>query len=112
MIAGFIAPIFAPAGLGDWRICVSLISGFMAKESVVSVLNVLYAGVGITAVMNSMQAVSILIFSLLYTPCVAAIAAIRRELGSRYAIGVVVWQTFLAWLLAVIVYQIGSMLLL
>ena len=112
MIAGFLAPIFAPAGLGDWRICVSLISGFMAKESVVSVLNVLYAGVGITAVMNSMQAVSILIFSLLYTPCVAAIAAIRRELGGRYAIGVVVWQTFLAWLLAVIVYQIGSMLLL
>ena len=112
MIAGFIAPVFAPAGLGDWRLCVSLISGFMAKESVVSVLNVLYAGVGISTVMNSLQAVSILIFSLLYTPCVAAIASIRRELGSKYAIGVVIWQCFIAWLLAVIVYQAGSMFLL
>ena len=112
MIAGFIAPVFAPAGLGDWRLCVSLISGFMAKESVVSVLNVLYAGVGISTVMNSLQAVSILIFSLLYTPCVAAIASIRRELGSKYAIGVVIWQCFIAWLLAVIGYQAGSMLLL
>ena len=112
MIANFIAPIFAPAGLGDWRLCVSLISGFMAKESVVSVLNVLYAGVGISAVMNSLQAVSILIFSLLYTPCVAAIASIRRELGHKYAIGVVLWTCFIAWLLAVIVYQIGSLLML
>ena len=112
MIASFLAPLFAPAGLGDWRLCVSLISGFMAKESVVSVLNVLYAGVGIAAVMNSMQAVSILIFSLLYTPCVAAIASVRRELGSKYAIGMIVWQCFIAWLLAVIVYQIGNMLLL
>ena len=92
MVASFIAPVFAPAGLGDWRLCVSLISGFMAKESVVSVLYVLYSGVGITSVMTSLQAVSILIFSLLYTPCVAAIASIRRELGNRYALGVVFWQ--------------------
>ena len=111
MIANFIAPLFAPAGLGDWRLCVSLISGFMAKESVVSVLNVLYAGVGIANVMNSLQAVSILIFSLLYTPCVAAIASIRRELGNRYAIGVIVWQCFIAWALAVIVYQAGLLLM-
>jgi ferrous iron transport protein B len=83
----------------------------MAKESVVSVLNVLYAGVGISTVMNSLQAVSILIFSLLYTPCVAAIASIRRELGSKYAIGVVIWQCFIAWLLAVIVYQAGMILM-
>ena len=111
MVASFIAPVFAPAGLGDWRLCVSLISGFMAKESVVSVLYVLYSGVGITSVMTSLQAVSILIFSLLYTPCVAAIASIRRELGNRYALGVVFWQCFIAWLLAVIVFQIGSLIL-
>ena len=65
---------------------------------------------GISTVMNSLQAVSILIFSLLYTPCVAAIASIRRELGSKYAIGVVIWQCFIAWLLAVIVYQAGMLL--
>ena len=111
MVASFIAPVFAPAGLGDWRLCVSLISGFMAKESVVSVLYVLYSGVGIATVMTSLQAVSILIFSLLYTPCVAAIASIRRELGNRYALGVVFWQCFIAWLLAVIVFQIGSLIL-
>ena len=111
MMASFIAPIFAPAGLGDWRLCISLISGFMAKESVVSVLYVLYSGVGIASVMTSLQAVSILIFSLLYTPCVAAIASIRRELGNRYALGVVFWQCFIAWLLAVIVFQIGSLIL-
>ena len=111
MVASFIAPVFAPAGLGDWRLCVSLISGFMAKESVVSVLYVLYSGVGIASVMTSLQAVSILIFSLLYTPCVAAIASIRRELGNRYALGVVFWQCFIAWLLAVIVFQIGSLIL-
>ena len=111
MVASFIAPVFAPAGLGDWRLCVSLISGFMAKESVVSVLYVLYSGVGIASVMTSLQAVSILIFSLLYTPCVAAIASIRRELGNRYALGIVFWQCFIAWLLAVIVFQIGSLIL-
>ena len=111
MVASFIAPVFAPAGLGDWRLCVSLISGFMAKESVVSVLYVLYSGVGIASVMTGLQAVSILIFSLLYTPCVAAIASIRRELGNRYALGVVFWQCFIAWLLAVIVFQIGSLIL-
>ncbi len=110
-VASFIAPVFAPAGLGDWRLCVSLISGFMAKESVVSALYVLYSGIGIASVMTGLQAVSILIFSLLYTPCVAAIAAIRRELGNGYAIGVVFWQCFIAWVLAVIVFQIGSLIL-
>ncbi len=111
MLASFIAPVFAPAGLGDWRLCVSLISGFMAKESVVSVLLVLYSGVGIASVMTGLQAVSILIFSLIYTPCVAAIASIRRELGNRYALGVVFWQCFIAWVLAVAVFQIGSLIL-
>ena len=111
MAASFIAPIFAPAGLGDWRLCISLISGFMAKESVVSALYVLYGGIAITSVMTSLQAVSMLIFSLLYTPCVAAIASIRRELGNRYALGVVFWQCFIAWVLSVIVYQIGMLIL-
>ena len=111
MLASFIAPVFAPAGLGDWRLCVSLISGFMAKESVVSVLLVLYSGIGIASVMTGLQAVSILIFSLIYTPCVAAIASIRRELGNRYALGVVFWQCFIAWVLAVAVFQIGSLIL-
>ena len=110
MVAGWIAPLFAPAGLGDWRICVSLITGFMAKESVVSILNVLFGAASITAFMTSLQAVCILVFSLIYTPCVAAIASINRELGSRYAVGVVVWQCFLAWLMAVIVYQVGGLL--
>ena len=110
-VANFIVPVFAPAGLGDWRICVSLISGFMAKESVVSALIMLYGTAGVAAAVTSLQAVCILIFSLLYTPCVAAIASIKRELGHGYAIGVVVWQCFIAWLLAVIVFQIGSMLL-
>ncbi|MGX8773922.1 MAG: ferrous iron transport protein B [Bacillota bacterium] len=111
MVASFIAPVFAPAGLGDWRLCVSLISGFMAKESVVSVLLVLYSGVGIASAMTGLQAVSILIFSLIYTPCVAAIASIRRELGNGYALGVIFWQSFIAWVLAVIVFQIGSLIL-
>ena len=111
MMASFIAPIFAPAGLGDWRLCVSLISGFMAKESVVSALYVLYGGVALTSVMTGLQAVCMLIFSLLYTPCVAAIASIRRELGNRYALGVVFWQCFIAWVLAVVVFQIGSLIL-
>ena len=111
MVASFIAPVFAPAGLGDWRLCVSLISGFMAKESVVSVLLVLYSGVGIASVMTGLQAVSMLIFSLIYTPCVAAIASIRRELGNSYALGVIFWQCFIAWVLAVIVFQIGSLIL-
>ena len=83
----------------------------MAKESVVSVLLVLYSGVGIASVMTGLQAVSMLIFSLIYTPCVAAIASIRRELGNSYALGVIFWQCFIAWVLAVIVFQIGSLIL-
>ena len=104
-IAGFIAPLFSPVGLGDWRICTSLISGIMAKESVVSTLGILYPG-GVTAVLTSAQAASMLVFSLLYTPCVAAIAAISKEMGSRWAVGVVFWQCALAWLAALAVYNI------
>ena len=101
MIAGAFVPIFQPLGLGDWRIVTALISGFMAKESVVSVLEVLFgAQGGVAAVMSPVGAGSLLIFSLLYTPCVAAIASIKRELGRSWAAGVAVWQCVLAWLVA------------
>ena len=93
-VAGLLAPILRPLGLGDWRIAVSLISGFMAKESVVSTLEVLF-GSGVGA--------ALLVFSLLYTPCVAAIASIRRELGAKWAWGVVLWQCVVAWIAALIV---------
>ncbi len=103
-LAGLIAPVFRPLGLGDWRICTSLISGFMAKESVVTVLEVLFAGQGgVAAVMDTVSAGALLVFSLLYTPCVAAIASIKRELGGRWAAGVVVWQCVIAWLMALLV---------
>ena len=109
LLAGWIAPIFRPLGLGDWRVCTALISGFMAKESVVSVLKVLYAG-GVAKVLTPLAAASLLVFSLLYTPCVAAVAAIKRELGRRWAITVVVWQCAVAWLFALLVRVIGSLL--
>ena len=100
-ISGILAPLFNPLGLGDWRICTSLISGFMAKESVVSVLEVLFgASGGITAVMTPLTAGTLLIFSLLYTPCVAAIASVKRELGLRWAMALVVWQCVVAWIAA------------
>ncbi|MCR5475881.1 MAG: ferrous iron transport protein B [Lachnospiraceae bacterium] len=101
-IAGWLAPIMAPAGLGDWRICTALISGFMAKESVVSTLGVLY-GEDVTMFLGRAAAASLLVFSLLYTPCVAAVASIRRELGRKWAAAVVLWQCFVAWTAAVIV---------
>ena len=101
LIAGFIAPVMQPLGLGDWRIVTSLISGFMAKESVVSVLEVLFgAEGGITAVLGFVEAGTLLIFSLLYTPCVAAIASVKRELGWKWAVAVVLWQCFLAWIVS------------
>ncbi len=99
MAAGILAPVMAPVGLGDWRICTALISGFMAKESVVSTLEILY-GQDVHAFLTEAAAASLLVFSLLYTPCVAAIASIQRELGKKWALGVVFWQCFLAWLAA------------
>ncbi len=101
LLAGFIAPLFKPLGLGDWRICTSLISGFMAKESVVSVMEVLFGG-GVTTAISSVSAGALLVFSLLYTPCVASIAAIRREMGAKWAAGVVLWQCVLAYLAALV----------
>lgn len=106
MLSGIIAPVLAPIGLGSWQICTALISGFMAKESVVSTLEVLFAG-GVTAAMSPLSAASLLVFSLLYTPCVAAIAAVRRELGSKWAVGVVVWQCAVAWIAALVVCVVG-----
>ncbi len=103
MLAGFIAPLFKPLGLGDWRICTSLISGFMAKESVVSVLEVLFSSQGgVAQALDTVSAGALLVFSLLYTPCVAAIASIRRELGRPWSVGVIVWQCVLAWLFALL----------
>ena len=110
LAAGWLAPLLKPIGLGDWRIVTSLISGFMAKESVVSVMEVLYAG-GVTTVMNGLTAATMLVFSLLYTPCVAAIASIRREMGHKWAVGVVVWQCVLAWIVALIVRAVGILIL-
>ena len=106
-ISGLITPIFKPLGLGDWRICTALISGFMAKESVVSTMQVLF-GSGVAAVLTPLAAASMLVFSLIYTPCVAAIASIKRELGFKWAAGVVIWQCVIAWVVAFLVYLIGS----
>ncbi|MBQ9898957.1 MAG: ferrous iron transport protein B [Ruminococcus sp.] len=100
--AGLFAPVMAPIGLGDWQILVSLMSGFMAKESVVSTLEILYSG-NVTAQMSSLSAASLLVFSLLYTPCVAAVASVKRELGKKWALIVVVWQCVLAWLVTLVV---------
>lgn len=105
-LSGVLVPLFKPLGLGDWRICTALISGFMAKESVVSSLQILF-GTSVSTAISSLSAASLLVFSLLYTPCVAAIASIKRELGVKWAAGVVVWQCVIAWLAAFIVRLIG-----
>ena len=109
-ISSFIAPVFAPLGLSDWRICTSLISGFMAKESVVSVLEVLFGTEGgVQAILTPLSAATLLVFSLLYTPCVAAIASIKRELGSKWAVYVVIWQCVVAWIAALVFRLIGGL---
>ena len=105
-LSGVLVPLFKPLGLGDWRICTALISGFMAKESVVSSLQILF-GTSVSTAISSLSAASLLVFSLLYTPCVAAIASIKRELGGKWAAGVVVWQCVIAWVAAFIVRLIG-----
>ncbi|MDD7281789.1 MAG: ferrous iron transport protein B [Erysipelotrichaceae bacterium] len=105
MVSSILVPIFKPIGLGDWRICTSLISGIMAKESVVSTLQVLFNG-SITAVMTTASAASLLVFSLLYSPCVAAIASIKRELSTKWAIGIVLWQCIVAWICSFVVYHL------
>lgn len=110
-IAGLIAPVFLPLGFGDWRISTSLIAGLMAKESVVSTLSVLIGTTGsITSILTPLSAASLLVFCLLYTPCIAAVASIRRELGVRWAAGIVIGQCVIAWICAFIVRVIGMLI--
>jgi ferrous iron transport protein B len=110
-IAGLITPVLKPLGLGDWRISTSLISGFLAKESVVATLTVLFGSTSslLTAI-TPLAAASLLVFCLLYTPCIAAVASIKRELGPRWAVGVVVYQCVVAWVVALLVRVIGLLL--
>ncbi|MGN1225268.1 MAG: ferrous iron transport protein B, partial [Ruminococcus sp.] len=111
LVAGWIAPIFQPLGFGDWRISTALISGFIAKESVVSTLSVLFGTMeGLTGVLSLPAATALLVFCLLYTPCVAAIAAIRRELGRKWAVFVVIAQCTIAWIAASLVHLIGVLI--
>ena len=110
LIGQFLAPIFRPLGFGDWRCATALISGFIAKESVVSTLQVLLGGAAISSLLTTRSAVSFLVFTLLYTPCVAAIATIRRELDSRLkTVGVVVLQCSVAWVVAFVAYAIAGL---
>ena len=109
MISSLFVPIMEPMGLGDWRICTSLISGFIAKESVVSTMEILFAG-NVEAMLSEVTAAVMLVFSLLYTPCVASIAAIKRELGIKWAVAVAGWQCGVAWIAGFAVFIIGSVL--
>ena len=111
LFAGVLAPVFVPTGFGDWRIVTALISGFMAKESVVSSLTVLFGSTeALQSTLTAMGAGSLLVFCLLYTPCVAAIASVKRELGGKWATLMVIGQCVIAWLAAFAVYQIGMFL--
>lgn len=102
-IAGFVSPIFEPLGFGDWRITTSLVSGFLAKEVVVSTLGSLMAGTPISSLLTAPAALSLMVFSLLYTPCVATISTIRRELGTRWAVAIMCGQCLIAWCCAALV---------
>ena len=110
-ISGWLTPILAPLGLGDWRVATSLITGFIAKESVVTVMKMLYVGEGgVVAAMSTLAAASMLVFSLLYTPCVAAVASVKREMGRRWAVGMVFWQCVIAWVAALVVRVVGLLI--
>ena len=112
LTAGWLSPLFKPLGFGDWRICTALLTGFMAKESVVSSLVLLFGSTAdLLAVLTPLSAASLLVFSLLYTPCIAAVACIRRELGARWAVGVVLYQCAVAWVFALIVRLVGLVLI-
>jgi len=111
-VAGSVSPVFRPMGFGDWRVSTALISGFMAKESVVSTLSMLYGSVGtLTAALSGASAFALLVFCLLYTPCVAAIASVKRELGGKWAAIVVLEQCAIAWVCAWVSYMIASLVL-
>ena len=109
-VAGLIAPVFTPLGFGDWRISTALITGFMAKESVVATLSILFGSTAsLQAVLTPLSAAALLAFCLLYTPCVAAVASIKRELGGKWAAVVVAGQCVIAWLAAYLVHIAGSL---
>lgn len=110
MVSGVLVPIFAPLGMGDWRICTSLISGVMAKESVVSTMDILF-GEDITSVLSTASAAAMLVFCLLYTPCIAAVASVKRELGGKWAVGLVFWQCAIAWIVAFITFVLANALM-
>ena len=108
-LSGIIAPVFKLQGLNDWRIVTALVAGFLAKESVVSSLNVLFGSAsGIAAVFGAPSAMALLVFCLLYTPCMAAIASIKRELGGRWAILLVIFQCVIAWLISALAFVIAG----
>ena len=108
-IGGLITPLFKPIGINDWRLSTAFLSGFAAKESVVSTLGVLLEGriELLPAILTPLSAFSFLVFTLLYTPCVAAIATVKKELGTGYAFGVVLLQCLVAWLVAFVIYNAG-----
>ncbi len=109
VVAGFIAPVFKPLGFGDWRVSTALVTGFLAKESVVATMEVLFTGVSLTEVFPVASICALIAFCLLYTPCVAAVAAIKRELGAKSAAGMVVFQCAIAWVVAFIVKTIAGL---
>ena len=111
-VSGVIAPIFAPLGFGDWRISTALITGFMAKESVVATLSVLFGSTeALLGLLTPVSAMGLLVFCLLYTPCVAAVASVKQELGGKWAVGVVIGQCVVAWIAALIVVLVGNLII-
>jgi len=110
-IAGAVAPVFSLPGFGDWRIVTALIAGIMAKESVVSTLSVLIGTTAVSSFLSPVSAMALLVFCLLYTPCIAAIASVRRELGAKWAVGMLVLQCVVAWVIALIVRAIGILII-
>ena len=112
LVASFLAPIFKPLGFGDWRVSTALITGFMAKESVVATITILFGTTeDMLATISTAAALSLLVFCLLYTPCVAAVASVKRELGGKWALYMVVSQCVIAWVVAFIVYSIACQFL-
>ena len=111
ILGNMLVPLFKPLGIADWRIATAFITGFMAKESVVSTLSILVGDIKDCGLFSQLTAFVFLVFCLLYTPCVAAIATVRRELGKRYATLVVLMQCSIAWLVAFGVYYLGSALM-
>ena len=111
IVGSAVAPLFAPLGFGDWRISTALVAGFMAKEVVASISATLFGGVdALLAAITPLSCAALLVFCLLYTPCVAAIAAVKRELGTRWAMGIVVFQCVVAWMAAFAVQLVGTLL--